>query len=140
MSVAIRRALYGKLAGDTTLNNLLGTPAPGFSKSIYYQLAPQGASFPYVIFGKSSGVPIYALKQLAVDNDIWMVKGVDRNTDADPVDAISDRLKTLLTDSEPSISGKTSLYLRRESDLDYEETDGDIRYLNSGALFRFVYQ
>jgi hypothetical protein len=33
MSTAVRRALYGKLAGDTTLNNLLGTPATNYSKS-----------------------------------------------------------------------------------------------------------
>jgi hypothetical protein len=44
MSTAVRRALYGKLAGDTTLNALLGTPATGYSKSIYHQEAPDGAS------------------------------------------------------------------------------------------------
>ena len=29
MSVATRRAIYGKLSGDTTLTAMLGTAAPG---------------------------------------------------------------------------------------------------------------
>ena len=35
MSVAVRRAIYGKLAGDTTLNTLLATPPSGCSISAF---------------------------------------------------------------------------------------------------------
>jgi hypothetical protein len=42
MSTAVRRALYGKMAGDTTLNALLASPPSGWSKSIYHQQAPAG--------------------------------------------------------------------------------------------------
>jgi hypothetical protein len=78
---SIRRALYGKMAGDTTLNNLLATPPQGSSKSIYYAVAPQGASFPYVLFDKSSGVPTYTMQTgtSAMENTIWLIKAVDQS-------------------------------------------------------------
>jgi hypothetical protein len=139
MSVAVRRALYGKLAGDSTLNALLATPPTGRTKSIYYQQAPSTANYPYVIFQKQAGTPRYSFKANAFDDEVWMVKGVDRNDDADPVDSISSRLDALLTDGTITISGKTELYLRRESDLDYEETVGDQRFLHAGSLYRLVY-
>lgn len=139
MAVAPRRALYGRMAGDTTLNNLLGAPADDYAKAIYYEVAPEGAAFPYVIFSKVSGTPRYALKALGYDNEIWMVKGVDRSDDSDPVETIATRLDALLTDATLSISGKTHLYLRRESDVDYAEVTDGVRYLHAGANFRFMY-
>src|SRR5215207_9433098 len=117
MSTAIRRAIYGKMSGDTTLNNLLGTPATGYSKSIYYQEAPAGANYPLVIFNQQSGVPTEAFQNpSAFENDVWLVKGVDRSTSADTAEAIADRVKTLLNDTTLSISGGTLSYLRRQSD------------------------
>ena len=80
MSVAVRRALYGKLSADTTLVNLLHAAPTGYSKSIYYQEAPSSAQFPYVIFNQQSGTPGYGFASTTVmDNEIWMVKGVDRS-------------------------------------------------------------
>lgn len=137
--VAPRRALYGKLAGDTTLTSLLGTPAAGYSQGIYYEVAPQTAVFPYVIFNKQAGTPRYAYASLAMDNDIWLIKGVDRATSADSVDNIAARLDALLTDGTISISGKTQLYLRRESDVDYSETVDGVAYRHAGATFRLIY-
>lgn len=142
--LAPRRALYGKLAGDTTLNNLLGTPADGYSKSIYYQRAPSGADFPYVVFSKAAGTPRYTLGSRAYDNDVWLVKAVDRSDDtadtADPVDNIAARLDALLTDGTLSISGRTQLFLRRESDVEYPEVVDGTLYRHAGAYYRFIYQ
>lgn len=142
MSVVIRRAIYGKLAGDTTLTNLLHSPPAGFSQSIYHQIAPEGALFPFVIFAKQSGTPRYALGAKAFDDELWLVKGVDRSTDEDPIDSISSRLDALLTDGALSISGKTQLYLRRDSDVDYSEVPSGSgeRVIHSGSLYRLVYQ
>ncbi len=140
MSVPIRRALYGKLAGDTTLVSLLGSPATGYGKSIYYQVAPSNAGFPYLIFSKQSGVPSYALKQKAYDDDIWLIKAIDRSDTADTADAIASRLDALLTDSTLSISGRTQLYLRRESDVDYAEIADGVVYRHAGSNFRLTYE
>ena len=55
------------------------------------------------------------------------------------MDGIASRLNALLTDGALSISGKTQLYLRRESDLpSYSETVDGQRYIHAGALFRLV--
>lgn len=140
MSVAIRRAIYGKLAGDSTLTNQLATAPTGYSKSIYYEQAPEGAPFPYVIFSKQAGTPSYALKARNFDNDIWLVKAVDRNNTADPVDNIASRLDALLTDGTLSISGRTQKYLRRESDVEYSEITDGVLYRHAGSNFRLIYE
>lgn len=137
--VDVRRALYGKMAGDSTLTGLLGTPAAGYSKSIYYEQAPAGASFPYVMFNKQAGTPIYAFRARALDNDIWMIKGVARSDSADVVDDIASRLDALLTDGTISISGRTQRLLRRESDVDYSEVVDGVTYRHAGSYFRLIY-
>lgn len=140
MSTAIRRALYGKMAGDSTLTNLLASPPSGFSKSIYFELAPEGAGFPFVTFAKQSSVPAYALKQRAYDNELWLVKAVDRSSTADTADAIASRLDALLTDGTISISGRTELYLRRETDTEYlEVVEGD-RVYHTGSSYRLMFE
>jgi hypothetical protein len=147
-TTAIKRAVYGKLSGDTTLTNLLGTPAAGFTKSIYYQVAPESAAFPYVLFAKQSGVPTEAFgahtladtsPSFAHDTDIWLIKGVDRSTSADTAEAIDLRIQALLNDGTLSISGGALLYLRRQSDVDYGEVSDGVQYHHSGSLYRLVW-
>lgn len=145
MSVAVRRALYGKMAADVTLVALLGPPPSGFSKGIYYQAAPDGAEPPYIIFNKQSGTPRYAIGERLYDNEIWLIKAIDRDdtpgkASADTADAIASRLDVLLTDGTISISGATQLYLRRESDVEYPETVDGVTYHHAGANFRLIYE
>jgi len=139
MSTSVRRAIYGKLAGDTTLNGLLAAPPTGYAKSIYHQQAPEGAQYPFVIFQKQSGVPTEAFSDpSALENDIWMVKGVDRANTTDTAEAIQARLMALLNDASLSISGATLLYLRRQSDVEYPELADGVSYKHAGSLFRLV--
>jgi hypothetical protein len=140
MSTAARRAIYGKLAGDTTINGLLGAPVSGYSKAIYYQEAPEGAAFPFVILSKQSGVPTEALTDpSALETDVWLVKAVDRGSTADTVEAIQARAQALLNDAVLSISGATHLYLRRESDVDYSEVSNGVQYRHAGSLYRLIF-
>lgn len=144
MSVATRRALYGKLAGDSTLNALLHAPPPLFAKSIYFEVAASDADYPFVIIQKQAGTPRFAFKSTApMVDEVWLVKAVDRDDTgkgtADTAEAISDRLKVLLDDASLSISGVTHLYLRYESDVDYSEVTESVRYIHSGSLFRLIY-
>lgn len=142
---AIRRALYGKLAGDSTLNGLLATPPPsiGTAKSIFYGHAPDAASFPFVIFNKQSGTPVYAnVSKPAYETDIWLFKAVDKNSTADPAEAISARLNTLLQDASLSIAGgDTVMWLRRDNDSPtfLEVVDG-VTYVHSGSLYRLTFE
>ena len=139
MSTVVRRALYGKLAGDTTLNNLLASPPQGWSKSIYYQVAPEGAQFPFVVFNRQDGRPTEAFGDpSALENDVWLVKAVDRATSADTAEAIAARVAALLNDASLSVSGATLLYLRRQSDVDYAEVDKGVAYRHAGSLYRLT--
>lgn len=138
-TTATRRSIYGKLAGDTTLNNLLGSPPSGWSKAIFYQVAPEGAHFPYVVFNKQSGVPTEAFGDpSALENDVWLVKAVDRDSSADDAEAAAARITALLNDAALSISGATLLYLRRQSDVDYSEVSDGVAYRHAGSLYRLV--
>jgi hypothetical protein len=139
MSTPVRRALYGRMASDTTLNTLLGTPAPGFTHSIYHQEAPAKAGFPFVIFQKQAGTPTEAMGDpSALESDIWLIKGVARDTTTDVVESIQSRIQTLMNDASLSISGNVLLYLRRQSDVEYpEDFDGEM-YKHAGALYRLV--
>jgi hypothetical protein len=136
----VRRALYGKLAGDTTLNNLLATPPADRTKSIYYGFAPDSARYPFVILNRQSGTPSYTLAtKPAFETDVWLIKVVDRNTDTDPAEAVSQRLNALLTDASLSIAGgDVVLWLRRESDVDYQEVVEGVTFVHGGSLFRLI--
>jgi hypothetical protein len=139
MSTPIRRALYGKLAGDTTLNNLLASPPTGYSKSIYHDEAPAGASHPFVIFFKQAGTPTEAFGDPdAFDTDVWLVKGVDKAASADTVEAIQARVQALLNDTTLSISGAELEYLRRESDVQFSEVRDGVTYRHAGAQYRLI--
>lgn len=139
MSTAVRRALYGRLAGDTTLNNALATPPTGYAKSIFYQQAPANAAYPFVVFTKQSGVPSEAFADpSALETDVWLVKAVDQGTSADDAETIQARVTALLNDSTLSISGATLLYLRRQSDVEYSEISDGVAYMHAGSLFRVI--
>jgi hypothetical protein len=141
MSTPVRRSLYGKLAGDTTLNSLLGSAPAGYAHAIYHQQAPENAAYPFVVFSKSSGVPTDTFHLPgAFETDVWLVKAVDRSMSGDTAEAIADRIKVLLNDAALSISGRTLMMLRRQSDVEYPEiTDGE-SYKHVGSLFRVVYE
>ena len=155
LATNVRKALYGKMAGDGTLTGLLSSrKAPGRSQNIYYAYAPDGAGFPCVIFHKQAGTPLYTFKtgttagdaHAAADNEIWMIKGVAHDdyeiAAEDPLtasDNIASRLDVLLTDGTISISGASQLYLRRESDVSYVETSDGESYYHHGGLYRLWY-
>lgn len=139
MSTATRRAIYGKMSGDTTLTNMLAAGAPGYTQAIYHYEAPQDVRFPFVIFSKSSGVPTEAMSDpSAYETDVWLIKGVDQSSSADKVEAIAARIAVLLNDASLSISGANLMYLRRQSDVDYSELSDGVSYRHCGSLFRLV--
>lgn len=139
MSTPVRRALYGRLAGDTTLDGLLAVPADGYAHSVYYQQAPDDAHHPLVIFNKQAGTPTDTFGiPGALENDVWLFKAIDRADTADTVEAVADRLQALLNDAPLSISGTSLLFLRRTSDVDYDEVVDGVQYKHCGSLYRLV--
>lgn len=147
MDTSVRRALYGRLSSDITLSGsafvsgLLGTASPGYARAIYYQTAPADSGYPLIIFNDQSHVPTEAFTEPGAYEDmIWLIKAIDRNSSADRAESIAARVKFLLNDATLSISGRTLLYLRRQSDIAFQEyTEGE-SYRHAGALYRLVYE
>ena len=129
------------MAGDTTLNSLLAAPATGYAKAIYHDQAPQNAQYPLVVFARSSGVPTDTFHTPgAYETDVWLVKGIDRSSSSDVVESIAARIQTLLNDAALSISGRTLMMLRRQSDVEYPEVTNGESFKHSGSLFRVCFE
>lgn len=150
-TTSVKRAIYGKLAGDSTLNALLASPpstlhpsepwASAYTKSIFFGFAPDKAEFPFVLFSKVSGIPTYAnATKPAYETDVWEIKAVDRQSTSDRAEAVSARLQTLLNDAGLSISGATEMWFRRQGDIEYPEVSDGIRYFHSGSLYRLIFE
>jgi Protein of unknown function (DUF3168) len=131
MMDGFRTAVYAKLNGDNTLTSLLAT-----TTSIYHRRAPLDANFPLIIFSKQSGVPIWCFDGEPLANQLWIFKGVDRAESASRAEDIDKRIGQVLTDPVMTLSDGTLLYMRRESDVDYEEGDSDILIHHVGGSYR----
>jgi hypothetical protein len=139
-TTAVRRAIYGKLAGDVTLRGLLGAAASGYSQAIYYEVAPQNAAFAFVVFQKQSAIAAYAMAtEPAFDNELWLAKGIDHASSADNAEAVQARIAALLNDAALAISGGILSYLRRESDVDYSEDFEGEQFRHAGSLYRLIH-
>ena len=111
MSLATRRALYGKMAGDSTLTTLLGTAGSGYTQRSTTSRRRSEADFPYVIFQQQSGTPTYTFDRAhaAMDEEVWTIKGVDRAGAADAADEIAGSARTRCSPTAAiSISGQDS--------------------------------
>ena len=125
----INAGLYSKLQGGTALTSLLsGTTA------IYYQEAPAGASLPYVVFDHQGGGPDN-INPSDMRNQIVYVRGYASTPAlAGSVDA---HCSTLLHRGSVTVSGYTTFYCVRETDLSLvETTPAGERIYSAGALYR----
>lgn len=126
----VRVALYGLLSDDDMLKGL----AAG---GLHHQRAPEGTTPPYVIFNKQSGVPVWSFGDF-FSNQLWQVKGICRGGDAEGAEAIDARCAELLNDAPLDIDGHETLYLRRESDVDYPQDDAGETIFHVGGLYRLM--
>jgi hypothetical protein len=133
VNLAVRKGLFNALTGSSSLKALVGD-------RIYFEQAPGGAALPYVIFSKvPSGAKIRSLKKGAtIKRDIWLVKGVDRNSSANVADEIADAIDALLDEETFVVSGHTVLDVHLYSDVSYPEPDGDQLYRHSGGNYACV--
>jgi Protein of unknown function (DUF3168) len=127
-----RAAVFAKLNGDATLTALLAT-----TTSIYHRRAPLNAAFPFIVFNKQSGIAVWTAKGNPFDDQLWQFQAVDRSDSSSRAEDISKRISVILTDPVMSLTDGSLMYLRRESDVDYEEgTDPDYLIHHVGGLYR----
>lgn len=133
----VRKAIYAKLNVSGVTSQL----AAG-SASLFHSVAPAGSAFPMVVYNKQAGTSTHALGALAYDSHLWLVKGVVKGSPG-PVSAsvaedLAAAIATALDFQTLTVTGGTNLYMARESDVDYTETDGDTQYRHSGGVYRIV--
>jgi hypothetical protein len=129
-------AIFNKLAAGTALTGLL---AAG-TASIFNTVAPQSAQMPYVVFARASDRDSYTLAAEATVDAIYTVKAVAKSPAASPTKkaagAIAAQIKSALNDAPLSVTGKTWLSTRRESNIDYAETNASHIIYHVGGNYR----
>jgi hypothetical protein len=124
----IDAAVYSALSSDSTLTTLLGGTA------IYPGKAPQGTDFPYVVYQKLAGTKTFTMAAKAWDEPVYAVKAVDDN--GTRAGSVAARIETVLTDAALSVSGRTTMYCRPETDVDYPEINQGKTTWHRGHTYR----
>lgn len=128
---AVRVGLYLKL-NVASVTSLLASG----SASIHHAVAPATASYPLIVFFKQSGSPVGAFGEQAYKSDLWTVKAIDRSTSASRAEDIDAAVNAVLDYQTLTVTGGSNLDLRRVSDVDYLESEGDQQYRHVGAMYR----
>ena len=134
----IRMAIFNVLIGDPELQGLCSAP-----DAIFHRTAPQDAVYPFVLLDKQSGMVDYTFgtgPSSMLEDQLWLVKGVDRDDSSAVAEALDERARALLQDAELVIEGYTPLWFRRESDLSYGEVEKGEMIHHVGALYRLYAQ
>jgi hypothetical protein len=131
----VRKAITEVLLADGPLSTLLNATAE--NPAIWHRTAPQDAPMPFVLLFKQAGTPSYTFGDLHED-EVWTVKAVDRETSADTVEAIDERLRALLADAPLAIDGNTVLWCRREEDVSLNDVEEGVIYHQEGAMYRII--
>lgn len=130
---AIRQALYTKL-NVASVTSLLGSG----SASLVYANAPSSATFPLCVFSKQSDTSALRMGGNAMDNQLWLVKGIVRGTSPSVAEDIDAAVRSILDFGELTISGGSNLFLARTSGVAYQEVEGDQTYQHIGSMYRLV--
>lgn len=130
--LAAAQHIYGKLAADSALTAVVST-------RIYHQEAPQGVSYPFVVFSFLSGIdyPVAGGGRLWT-NQLWLIEAVDKassfggnlRTAATRLDAALQATDSTVTD------GVISACVREEAFSLAEVGPGGEQYRRMGGRYR----
>lgn len=129
---ATKTALVSALAADSTLTGLLNAGTAG----IYDSHAPQGATPPYVVFQRMSGVPARVFGRAAWDAQVWAVKGITTGGSRVTGGSIAARVDAVLDEQTLTISGASNMACQRIADIEYPEDDNGVQYHHIGGQYK----
>lgn len=132
---AVPEAIFECLSTDPTLGELLSEPTAVFPK-----VAPEGASYPFVVFREMSGVKEHGYHASAARNQLWVVGAVDRSGDPGVAEAIDRRCEELLDKAQLELDGARLIGLFRESDVPGLEIDGGELVIDAGGIYRIWFE
>ena len=127
----VEAAIRNALVSDSILGAMLGGTA-----SVYRARADDGANTPYVVFSKQANTKTFTMAAKAWDEPLYLVKAVDERHSGARAGTIAARIETVLTDAALSVSGRSTLYCRPETDVDYPEVDQGRVTWHRGQTYR----
>lgn len=131
--------IYGRLAGDSTLANLVGGTA---SPRIYADIAPDGAATPFIVFQNQSAVDSQGIGAIRIMVDaLYVVRGVaPSSTYGGVLTQIDDRIDTLLHDVAGTAGTGRVIASYREAPFRLtEQRDGKV-WRHLGGIYRLYPQ
>lgn len=135
--IEVARALlwiYATLAADPDLDALV-------DGRIYDGVAPEGASFPYVIFNYQGGSDTVVVGAARVLNQsVYQIKAVTQSQSYASGAEIADRIDTLLQAQSGQADDGLVLGANREQPIMYVEVIETIQYRHTGGLYRLFTQ
>lgn len=126
--------IYDRLVADADVVGAVGT-------RIYTSQAPEGATFPLVLFTYQGGPDTRGLGIVRIQtNPLWQIKVICAGAPDDAVRLVADRIDVLFQEAVTEISESYVFSSRREQAIFYAEpvTDSAEFYTHTGGLFRLV--
>ena len=129
---SVRLAIATRLTSYSDLTAKLATP-----ESVYFRVGPQGATPPFVLFSKQSGTPERTFKDV-VSSELWNIRAVSPN--ASEAEDVGFEIDVALDGYSLPVDGRTTLYLRKESDLNFGDLEDGVTWHYVGGLYRLLTQ
>lgn len=127
----VRAALVARLLATPAVTGLLGA-----ANGVFHRRAPRGAVPPYLVLHRQAGTDNWSFAGQPLERELWTVKAIGRGSSSAPADELAKQVTLALNDAPITVAGYAVLNLRRESKLDYAETDGENQYHHVGGIFR----
>ena len=132
--VGIDGWLYSVMSGDATLHALV-------ADRIYADVAPENATFPYVIFNQQSAVDLDTpgFHHVWV-NALYQIVAVTQGSSKSALQPIAERIHTLIQAMRAVTSTTEIVACYRESPFSLSETTDGVRYVRLGGIYRIFAQ
>lgn len=123
-------AIYTALNGGTALTALLAG-----TTSIYDAQAPDGASYPFVVFSHQGGGPDN-IAPVTIESNLWYVRAYSE-TSAKTAAEIFEQVDALLHRKALSITGFTTFWCNREQNIRLiENLPSGEKVWSAGGIYR----
>lgn len=138
MSKATDTAMYTVLNTDR-LSAAAGSLGDLGVTGVFRRKKPASVSAPepYLIFFEQVATDAYTLATRAETRHPYFVECVDRGSSAQRAQNILARVDALLNDQALAISGRATMYLRREQTIERDEDVSGVTYQRVGASYQW---
>jgi hypothetical protein len=134
--------IYQRLTANATITGIVGS---GANARVYQDVAPQGATFPYIVYASLAPKDIRAVGAIRIaSSDQWLVKAYDKTSAYNGnVQTLSDAIDDQLHgDSGLSgvVSGGSVIHSYRIRPWRQAEVDNGVNYRSRGGIYALMAQ